>query len=364
MSVPSSNPLSQPGRPATVPLAFWVRRAQEGALNHAILLDRCFREEGRHWSDALVARTRRHVGGAVAAVETALQLELAKRSSPNAAIISSLSAGCAWKALRRRPEVLTVSLLGYFQDRAAIGLMQQFGPAGDVASPECKDSPLSEEGAEMLAAIRLATLGWADTGPDDVAIRADLTAEAMAELVWTVAALLADQAMGTGAITESEVLSALHNAGRAFLVRHDEQNGPEAMAALLAHRLRSLPPAQVPLVALARERQVLALVAIAAERTGLAVGMGMRLVAQAPEEVLFAFFHAAGFPREAAVRLVLGRRCVCSGADDATLIGYADEYERIAPEDARATLAAWAVAPLLRERLAILRDGRAVGHDG
>lgn len=216
----------------------------------------------------------------------------------------------------------------------------------------------------MLAAIRLATLGWADTGPDDVAIRADLTAEAMTELVWTVAALLADQAMDTGAITESEVLSALHNAGRAFLVRHDEQNGPEAMAALLAHRLRSLPPAQVPLVALARERQVLALVAIAAERTGLAVGMGMRLVAQAPEEVLFAFFHAAGFPREAAVRLVLGRRCVCSGADDATLIGYADEYERITPEDARATLAAWAVAPLLRERLAILRDSRAVGHDG
>ena len=364
MSESSPNPM--PGADAVASpspsLTSRIRGAQEDALRHAVLLDRCFGDRGARWSDALVARARRHVGGAVATVETGLRLELGKRAPLVSGLVDALPQGCAWTTIGRAPALLDPALFGHFRDRAAISLMQQFGPADADAEPGAAVAALPEEVGTMLAGLRLALAGWADSGPDDAAMRTDLPAEIIADLVWTVAAILADAVSRTGLMSDPAALALLDGAGRAVLARHDEQNGPVGLAALLAHRLRGVPPGQVPLADLARERQVLALVAIAAERTGCPVGTAMNFVVEASEQRLFTFFRAADFPREAAVRLVLARRCVASGADDATLIGYADAYESLAPEAARAAMAALAVAPPLRQRLALLRDGEGPGH--
>lgn len=326
-------------------------RAQSDALRHAIMLQRCFDGPEMRWSDALIARMRRHLGGCLASVETRMRLEM-ERLAP--ALFSGPSAFMepfCWFMVQRQPTLICAPLLDHFRDRAALSLMQQDalhamppGTEGDAAS-------LSPEMAELLATIVLAQAGWTDPGPDTSPMRVDLPAELMAELVWTVAAMLVDRIAADGTLPGSQAMALVEQAGVAVLASHDEQTMPFAMAALLAHRARASGVGETALLHLARERQVLPLLAILGDRAGIELLTLVRRAVEDSEQVLFILCRAADFPREVAVRLVLGRRSVVRGVDDSMLVEYADGYQDITVEGARDAVTALRLPEPLRVRI-------------
>ncbi|MBP6030308.1 MAG: hypothetical protein KA533_02655 [Sphingobium sp.] len=318
------------------------------AMRHAILLHRCFDGSEMRWSDALVARTRRHVGGCLTAVEMTLRLDLASAGSLH---LNDLPDALCWARVRHDPALLGASLLAHMRDRAALGLMGQdhaFADALEESAPH-----LGASTQEALVALALAQAGWADAGPDETLLRADMPAEAMPELVWTAGAIIADALLSAGQPPAD--LGLIDRACSSLLARHDEHHMPFAQAALLAHRLRAQAIDDAQLLALARRRHVLALLGIAADRLGLELPCLVRHMVEGTEQTLFTLCRAAQFPREVAVRLVLGRRCVARGVDDSVLVDYADDYEMMTLAEARDALTLLGLSAPLRIRLAHVR---------
>ncbi|MDQ4419985.1 hypothetical protein OOT33_05965 [Sphingobium sp. DEHP117] len=314
------------------------------ATRNALFLQRCFGGRAMRWSDALIARTRRHIGGCLSSVEMALRLEL------GADFDARLPDAVCWPRVQADPALIDDALLADMRDRAAIGLMARDPMLADPAEHPAT-SPLPQAVADFVAALALAQSGWADAGPDDLPMRADLPAEAMPDLVWTVGALIADAA-------PAEDMQAIDQACVALLTRHDEQHMPFAQAALLAHRLHGVPNDADMLLTLARQRQVLALFAVMADRLGVDLRCLVRHVVEAEEMALFTLCRAAQFPREVAVRLVLGRRSVARGVGDSVLVDYADDYEGMTLKQARAAVAGLSLSAPLRTRLAAVSARR------
>lgn len=336
---------------------------ESAALRHAILRERCFDGDGMRWTDALVARTRRHVGGCISAVEIELRMELSTLFPAGADLAAILPNGYCWKALLASPLALDPTLLSHFRDRAAIGLMQQdsfLEAAAEESEPA--NVPFPSQVADALSTLLLAQAGWGDAGPDDLPMRADLPAEVLPELIWTVGAIFADALIRTGILPEADILILTDRAGADLIARHDEQTTPIALAALLAHRLRSTHIDATQFVYLARNRHIMALLAILADRTSIDFATLVRAIIEGDEKLLFGLCRAADFPREVAVRLVLGRRSVARGVDDSMLVEYADEYETMPQGSTAAIIAALGVAESLRIKLAQYRDRQ--GHDG
>ena len=318
--------------------------AETDALRHAIMLQRCFAGPEMRWSDALIARTRRHAGGCLSSVEMRMRLEL-ERLSP----IPFPTEALCWPMVQRQPTLISVPLLDHFRDRAALSLMQQ-----DVLyamPPGSGDAPLPPEIAELLATITLAQAGWADAAPDQTPMRANLPAELMAELVWTVSAMLVDGIVAGGGLPAGQAMAIAERAGAAVLASHDEQNMPFATAALFAHRARASGVGEPGLLRLARERHILPLLGLLADRTGIELLTLVRAVLEESEQAIFILCRAADFPREVAVRLVLGRRCVARGVGDSMLVEYADSYEGITSEAARMAVTALRLPEAFRVRL-------------
>lgn len=326
-------------------------RAETDTLRHAIMLQRCFDGPEMRWSDALVTRMRRHLGGCLASVEMRMRLEM-ERFLP----VSMPTEAQCWAAVQRRPTLISLPLLDHFRDRAAFSLMRQDQLHAMPAEADADDAPIPAELAELLATIARAQADWADTGPDTSPMRADFPAELMAELVWTVAAVLADALIAGGNLTPTRAMAAVEQAGVAVLAGHDEQTMPFAMAALLAHRARALGITEAGLLGLARGRHILPLLAILGDRTGIELLTLARAAVEEHERILFLLCRAAEFPREVAVRLVLGRRCVVWGVDDSMLVQLADGYDALGVEAARDAVAALRLPEPLRARLSFVHD--------
>lgn len=309
------------------------------------------------WSDALIARMRRHLGGCLVSVEMRLQMEMERLSS-----VPLSAETCCWSVVQRDPTLISALLLDHMRDRAALSLWRQDHLHGMPTGSGEQDAPFRPELAELLATITLAQTGWADAGPDVSPMRADLPAELMAELVWTAGAMLVDVlALGEN-LPAPQAMAIVERAGAAVLAGHDEQAMPFAMAALLAHRARALGLDEAGLLRLARERHVLPLLALIADRTGIELLTLVRAAVEENERVLFILCRAAEFPREVAVRLVLGRRCVVRGVDDSMLVQFADGYADMSVEAAREAVAALRLPELFRIRLSPVH-GR-IGPDG
>lgn len=328
--------------------------AGEGdGLCHAILLERCFDGRAMRWSDALVARTRRHIGGCLAAVEMKLRLELGM----------AVEAPVSWERVRRDPALLGPALLRHMRDRAGLGLMGQDLALADAPQDDAADATLfSPSARQALAALALGQSGWADAMPDEVPMRTDLPAEAMAELVWTVGALVADAMIEAGA--PPALATRIDHACSALLARHDEQHMPFAQAALFAHQMRAAGVGDAHLLYLSRHRHILALLALAADRLGADLPTLAHHALEGTEQALFSLCRAAEFPREVAVRLVLGRRSVARGVDDSVLIRYADDYDGMTSAEARDGLVVLGLSQPLRAGLAQVRArARRAVHD-
>lgn len=353
MSPASSGRSSGERWPPSPPMPGAVR----DPLHDALLLERCFDGAGARWSDALIARMRRHVGGCVSAVETSLRLELERLAPDSPGLAAALPEAIGWTALQRRPGLLGADLIRHFRDRAGIGLMLQDDRTG--ASAEAGPSVpvlFPPAVADTLSMLTLAQAGWNDSNPDLVPLRADLTAEAMEKLVWTLAALIADALGRTGLLSVADVLSLADRAGREVLARHDEQGGPFTLAALLAHQLRGQAMDGEWLLWFARNRQMLALIAVMADRIGVEDAVLVSTIVEGPERLLFDLCRAADFPREVAVRLVLGRRSVSRGVEDSVLVHYADHYEQMSRDEAALAVAPLRMTACFRDRLSALYD--------
>ncbi|MGE4411485.1 MAG: DUF2336 domain-containing protein [Sphingobium sp.] len=331
-------------------------------LRQALLLERCFEGEAARWSDALIARTRRHIGGCVAAVETSLRTELEQRAPGLPPLAEIVPASIGWTAFQRWPSLLGPDLVRHFRDRAGISLMAQndqmaWGAvgAGPGAPPEYP-SFLPSIAVETLSKLTFAQARWADAGPDETSMRPDVSAEAMERLVWVLTALLADRLARTGLMPVPDMLALADQAGRAVLSAHDEQTGPFALAALLAHQVRGQEEGMELLLWLARNHHMAALIAMMADRIDMDGAILVSTIMEAPEQLLFDLCRAADFPREVAVRLVLGRRCMSRGVEDSVLIHYADAYEHGGREDAARAIVPLRLSNAFREGLAALRD--------
>lgn len=330
------------------------RGAMGDAVAHALFLHRCFDGRAMRWSDALIARTRRHIGGCLSAVEMALRLEL------GAEIDGRLPHSVCWTRVEADPGLLSLTLLIHMRDRAAIGLMAQDSMLAD-APMETAAPSFSDTISDLLAALALAQSGWADAGPDERPLRSDLPAEAMTELVWTTGAMLADARLASDSHALEDV-KAIDGACAALLTRHDEEHMPFAQASLLAHRLRQEGDSAELLVYLARNRQILALLAVVAGRLDVDLPCLIRHCVEGEEQALFSLCRAAQFPREVAVRLVLGRRSVARGVDDSVLVHYADGYDEIKPDEARAAMGLLGLSAPLRAKLAAVSARSSLRH--
>ena len=357
MSEASSGPKREPpGWSRSLPPG--ILRAGDRLVRHTILLQRCFDGTQMRWSDALVARMRRHAGGCISAAEMALRLEIERRDTRIGQYVAALPEACCWNLIERHPPLIDPVLLAHFRDRAALSLMRQESSFSDpeaVAGREDK-ALFPPMVIETLTTITLAQSGWADGGPDDVPMRLDIPAEVMAELVWTACSIIADALIRTSGLPKAEVLETVQAAGWAVLGRHDEQTGPFAMSALFAHQLRVMGLTEQQLLHLAREGHVLPLLAILGDRIGVELLDLVRVVVEDAEQALFTLCRAADMPREVAVRLVLGRRSVARGVDDSMLVQYADEYDLKAPDAARESVAELAMPQPLRDKLSLLHD--------
>lgn len=323
-----------------------------------MMAERCFDGSNARWSDALIARMRRHIGGCVSRVEPLIRAEL-RRFAPDdgAAMLDARPEAIAWAALQRQPSLLGERLLRHFRDRAAISLMEQDEQAAMMADTGGQAHALfPADVAEGLAALALARDGWADGNPDDQPMPADLPAEEMEELVWAIVAPIVDSLVLADAISSAQALQWGDRAGRAVLAGHDEQTAPFAQALLLAHRMRGAGIRDEHLLWLARNRHGMALLAVMADRTGIDYAHLIGRVVEGPEYLLFQLCRRADFPREVAVRLMLGRRSVSRGVEDSVLVEYADGYERMSPDDAALATAALAISAGFREKLSVLRD--------
>lgn len=331
-------------------------------LRHAILLQRCFDGSEMRWTDALVARTRRHAGGCLSAVEMSLRLEMAARRPDLVKLIEAFPADYCWTRTQQEHDLIEPESLLHFRDRAAVGLIQQdpfLASAGQETAASASISPFPTEIADMLSGLLLAQAGWADRGPDETPMRPDLPAEEMSDLVWTVAAIVARGLVGVHDGAPGEIMTLVDRSGEALIARHDEQSAPYAMASLLAHRLRGGGLGEEELGYMARGGHALALLAVIADRLAIELPVLARVAIECSEKMLFALCRAAQFPREVAVRLVLGRKCVVHGVDDSKLVEYADDYDHLDPSLAAASLAGLGVAAPLRAKLArfIWSDG-------
>jgi len=344
------------------PLPSHMLGAAREPLRHALLLERCFEGDAARWSDALIARTRRHIGGCVAAVETGLRGELERCAPELPRLAEIMPDRIGWTTFQRCPSLLGPDLVRHFRDRAGISLMVQDdqmvgGAMGDAAgSPLDYPSSLPPVAFETLSILTIAQAGWADIGPDETPMQPDLSAEAMERLVWILTALLADNLGRTGLMPVPDMLALADRAGRAVLSAHDEQAGPFTLAALLAHQLRGQGEDKELLLWLARNRHMPALIAMMADRIDMDGGVLISTIMEAPEQLLFHLCRAADFPREVAVRLVLGRRCMSRGVEDSVLVHYADAYEHGAREDAVRAIVPLRLSGAFREGLSALRD--------
>lgn len=340
--------------PLSLPL---LALRRDHARTDSLLLERCFEGEGARWSDALISRMRRHIGGCVVSVESALRLRLASAGEEGRALVAALPDAVAWKALHHQPELLGPRLIGHFRDRAAISLMVQDEFADGGESYGLPPDPLFPEGvAADISALALAERRWVDQGPDDLPMAVDLPAEDMEQLVWTLLALIADGSAVSRSIPLANIVALADHAGRAVLSSHDEQTAPFVMASLFAHRLRGAGVGDDHLLWLARKRHILALLGILADRNRLDCALLVDRVVEGPEHLLFQLCRAADFPREVAVRLMLGRKGVARGVEDWVLVEYADEYDRLSREDAALAVAPLGFSACFREKLALLRD--------
>lgn len=328
-------------------------------VGHAIDLAFFF-PAGDHVShDALIAETRRHLGGCVAAIETALRLSLDHVPGVTAAL-DRAPAPLGWPSIRAQPTLLGPALLAHMQMRAGVTLMlRQFGQADveqldDAASsllPTTADALLGES----LAGLALAEGRWIGLGGEDMPMRPDLPAEYFAELVWTVAACLAAVAQRAMPEGVDGLLAAFERSGWALLADHDEDASPIAHASRLVRRMgEAADNPELMGVALA-QRRFLLFAALAAHRLRMDVVQVIDMLVVGPVGQVATLCRALGGSDADYRHLLLALRPVRPSLSDALIVVESARYQGLSEGQADATVSALRAPAAFRAKLDHLR---------
>jgi len=327
-------------------------------VGHAIDLAFFFPDEGRERHDALMAETRRHLGGCITGIEMALRIALEKEPEI-ALLLPPRGEPLCWPMLCGQPTLLGPALLAHMQMRAGVTLMlRQFGQPDDRGDDaEATDILPTNDAAvsEALAALAVAEGRWLAIGAEDEPMQPDLPAEHFAELMWTAAACMA-AVVERGTLAHAEViLPAFEKAGCALLAKHDETTGPIAAAERLVRRLGERADAPELLGAALGQRRFLLFAALAARRLRMDGAHVADILLMGPVAELAALCRSLGGSDADYCHLILSLRPVRPSLSDAAIIGEADRYQALSDAQADAAVSALRAPRALRAKLDHLR---------
>ena len=323
-------------------------------VGHAIDLAFFFPDEGRERHDALMAETRRHLGGCLTGIEAALRIELAAQPDI-AALLAQRPQPLCWPTICAQPTLLGPALLSHMQMRAGVTLMlRQFGQPDDGADYGEADAILPTDDPAItraLAALAVAEGRWLAVGAEDEPMIADLPAEHFAELLWTAAACLTALVQRSALPGADMVLPAFEKAGWALLAEHDETASPIVAAERLVRQLGELADEPELLGAALGQRRFLLFAALAARRLRMASAHVADILVMGPVTELAALCRSLGGSDADYRHLLLALRPVRPSLTDVAIIGEADRYQALSEAQADATMSALRAPRALRTKL-------------
>lgn len=328
-------------------------------VGHAIDLAFFFPDGGRERHDALLAETRRHLGGCLTAIEIGLRLVLEERPGIASALGQWPQPVC-WPTLCAEPTLLGPALLAHMQMRGGISLMlREFGrPDGDHGG-ESEAMPLFPVDdpalGEALAALMLAEGRWLMTGSEDQPMQPDLPAGYYAELVWTAAACLAALVQRSGVIEPEVVVPLVEAAAQALLARHDEATGPIAAADRLVRQLGDRADAPELMGAALGQRLFLLFAALAGRRLRMESAQVADILVMGPVGQVATLCRALGGSDVDYRQLLLTLRPVRPSLSDAMIVGEAVRYQDLTVAQADVAVSALRAPAALRTKLEHLR---------
>lgn len=328
-------------------------------VGHAIDLAFFFPAEGQARHDALIAETRRHIGGCITAIEMALRLSL-EHAPDVAAALDRWPAPVAWAMVRAHPSLLGPGLLAHMQMRAGVTVMlRQFGQADveqldevDGAAAPSIDDPLL---GDALSGLALAEGRWLAMGGEDTPMKPDLPAEYFAELMWMVAACLTVVAQRTMVDADDRLLAAFDRSGWALLADHDEAACPIVQADRLVRRMGEQADAPGLLGRLLERRRFLLFAAVTARQLRLESGQVIEMLVMGPLSQVAILSRALGGSGADYRHLLLALRPVRPSLSDAAIVAEADRYQALSEEQADSAVAALRTSAAFRAKLDHLR---------
>ncbi len=324
-------------------------------VGHAIDLAFLFPMEGRDRHDALIAETRRHLGGCLTAVEIGLRAALQDREDIGAALDEWPDPLC-WPTVRAQPTLLSPSLLAHMQMRAGVSLMLRPSGQPDSAQGEAESILPADDPAirDALSALALAEGRWLLTTGEDQPMRPDLPAEHFAELVWTAAACLAAVAQRSAASGEA-MAAAFEQAGWSMLGGHDETGGPIPTADRLIRQMGERADAPELLGLALGQRRFLLFVALVARRLRMESAQVADILLLGPIDQVAALCRALGGSDADYRHLLLALRPIRPSLTDAAVVTEAGRYRTLDEQRADATVGALRTPAAFRAKLDHLR---------
>lgn len=305
---------------------------------------------GRH--DSLIAETRRHLGGCITAIETALRVAL-DQMPDMADALAAASGPLCWPTICAQPTLLSPALLAHMQLRAGVSLMlRQFGLTDAELAEAAEDGALADDAifAEGFAALALAEGRWMARGGEDQPMRADVPAEFFAEMVWTTSACLAAAARRVAPDRADRMLAAFEKAGRQLLAAYDEGVSPLAVTEELVWQMESAEEADL-LAAVLNERRFLLFAALAARRERLTIIQIIDILVMAPLTQLAALCRALGGSDIQYRHLLLALRPVRPWLTDSLVIAEAERYQGVGEAEAEGIMDALRTPASFRAKL-------------
>ena len=311
-------------------------------VDHAIDLAIFFPVEERARHDALIAETRRHLGGCLTMIEIALRA--AVDDAP--AVVAALSpwpTPLCWPSVRMQPTLLSPAVLAHMQMRAAVTLMlRQAGQADGESDPDdARDRLLNVDDTDCgdaVAALLLAEGRWIAHGAEDQPMRADLPAEYYAELVWMAAACLVAAGQRSAPEMGDRLAGLFEQAGWALLADHDESASPLAEADRLVRRLGVRADMPDLLGAALGQRQFLLFAGLAARRLRMTMAQVTDILVLGPVAQVASLCRALGGSDADFRHLLLALRPVRPSLSDAAIVGQADAYQQLSDVQADAAV--------------------------
>ena len=343
----------------TWPMAQRLAGLSAVPVAHAIDLALFFSLDDHARHDALIAETRRHLGGCLNAIELALRASLDHLPEVSAAL-DAWPDGICWPTVRAHPTLLGPAVLAHMRVRAGVSLMlRQYGHAHieGVDKPESDaflpvDNPSFGDAA---AALMLAEGRWAVAGGDDQPMRPDLPAEYFAELVWTAAACLAAVVQRTMPEESHGMLAAFERSGWALLADHDESASPIAEADRLARRLGEMGDSPELLGAALAQHRFLIFAALTARRLRMTMMQVTEILVNGPLPQVATLCRALGGSDADYRYLLLSLRPVRPSLTDAAVAALADHYQQLSDSQADSAVSGLRTPAAFRAKLDHLR---------